>query len=315
VGKRIVPWMDIRRLDRPGNWLSPLIVRITLFDDSRMILIYPGDLDSCNSLLRHLRRLSRDALIDGVPYRQFWGEVLAPGGGPQANPAAALPDAAAGGRGRSRAALSTAEDGRPSGSEEFRGREVVRGAPPFRFPKIIVCIVIGLALRWRPRMRWWLAALGRLLVRDDGPARADIAVVLAGDFSGNRILRAAELVKQGYVPKVLVSGPHMLYGFYECDLEIPFAVKRGYPEAGSSARPMKPSARARRPPHFGGSAAPRRASISIGDQRLPHRARRAHLPGRRSRSRYAGGGRARQVFPADGWWRNREGQKVFFMEW
>jgi len=90
VGKRIVPWMDIRRLDlapwrrkhgenRPG-WISPLIVRLTLFDDSRMILIYPGDLDSCNSLLRHLRRLSRDALIDGIPYRQHWGEVLTSGG-------------------------------------------------------------------------------------------------------------------------------------------------------------------------------------------------------------------------------------------
>ena len=79
IGKRVVPWMDIRRLDRTG-WISPLIVRITLFDDSRLTLIYPGDLDSCNSLLRHLRRLSRDALIDGVPYRQYWGEVLAPGG-------------------------------------------------------------------------------------------------------------------------------------------------------------------------------------------------------------------------------------------
>jgi hypothetical protein len=79
IGKRIIPWMDIRRLDRTG-WVSPLlIVRITLFDDSRMVLVYPGDLDSCNSLLRHLRRLSRDALIDGIPYRQFWGELLAPG--------------------------------------------------------------------------------------------------------------------------------------------------------------------------------------------------------------------------------------------
>src|SRR5437899_2613649 len=46
VGKRIVPWMDIRRLDRTG-WISPLIVRITLFDDSRLTLIYPGDLDTC----------------------------------------------------------------------------------------------------------------------------------------------------------------------------------------------------------------------------------------------------------------------------
>ena len=77
IGSRIIPWMDIRRLDRTG-WISPLIVRVTLFDDSRLLLIYPGDLDSCNSLLRHLRRLSRDALIDGIPYRQYWGEVLAP---------------------------------------------------------------------------------------------------------------------------------------------------------------------------------------------------------------------------------------------
>jgi len=78
VGKRVIAWMDVRRLDRTG-WISPLIVRITLFDDSRVTLIYPGDLDSCNSLLRHLRRLSRDALIDGIPYRQYWGEVLLSG--------------------------------------------------------------------------------------------------------------------------------------------------------------------------------------------------------------------------------------------
>ena len=79
IGRRIVPWMDIRRLDRVTARISPLVVRITLFDDSRLVLVYPGDLDSCNSLLRHLRRLSRDALIDGIPYRQYWGEVLASG--------------------------------------------------------------------------------------------------------------------------------------------------------------------------------------------------------------------------------------------
>jgi hypothetical protein len=78
VGGRIIPWMDIRRLDRTG-WTSPLIVRVTLFDDSRLLLIYPGDPDNGNSLLHHLRRLSRDALIDGIPYRQYWGEVLTPG--------------------------------------------------------------------------------------------------------------------------------------------------------------------------------------------------------------------------------------------
>src|SRR6185369_8670338 len=78
VGRRVFPWMDVRRVDRTG-WVSPLIVRITLFDDSRFTLLYAGDLDSCNNLLRHMRRLSRDALIDGIPYRQYWGEVLSPG--------------------------------------------------------------------------------------------------------------------------------------------------------------------------------------------------------------------------------------------
>jgi hypothetical protein len=73
IGNRSIPWPDIRRVDRTG-WLSPLIVRITLFDDSTFLLIHPGDLDSANSLLRHLRRNSREALIDGVPYREFWGE-------------------------------------------------------------------------------------------------------------------------------------------------------------------------------------------------------------------------------------------------
>ena len=32
-----------------------------------------------NSLLRHIRRSSREALIDGIPWVQFWGEaVVAP---------------------------------------------------------------------------------------------------------------------------------------------------------------------------------------------------------------------------------------------
>ncbi len=77
IGRRVIPWSDIRRLDRTG-WISPLVVHITLHDKSRIVLIHPSDQDSANSLLRHLRRCSREALIDGIPYRQFWGEGLAP---------------------------------------------------------------------------------------------------------------------------------------------------------------------------------------------------------------------------------------------
>ncbi len=77
IGRRRIAWEDIRRLDRAG-WVSPLVVHITLYDDSRILLVYPGDLDSANSLLRHMRRQAREALIDGVPHREFWGEVLPP---------------------------------------------------------------------------------------------------------------------------------------------------------------------------------------------------------------------------------------------
>jgi hypothetical protein len=74
IGAKAIPWMQIRRLDRGSR--MPLIVRLTLADKTRIVLVHPGDPDSTTSLLRHLRRFSREALIDGVPYRQFWGEEL-----------------------------------------------------------------------------------------------------------------------------------------------------------------------------------------------------------------------------------------------
>ena len=83
VGSRTIHWLDVRRVDRTG-WMSPLIVKLTLFDDTHVLLIYPGNLDSCQALRRHLRRASRDALIDGVPYRQYWGEALTPASAGQA---------------------------------------------------------------------------------------------------------------------------------------------------------------------------------------------------------------------------------------
>ncbi len=76
-----------------------------------------------------------------------------------------------------------------------------------------------------------LAALGNFLVQAGPPQKTDIIVVLAGDGFGHRILTAAELVKEGFAPQALISGPYGMYGNYECDLAIPFAVKAGYPES------------------------------------------------------------------------------------
>jgi hypothetical protein len=73
MGRLQVPWSEVRRLDQTG-WNVPLLVYLTLNQERRLLLIHPGDFDSSASLLRHLRRHSREALLDGVPYRQFWGE-------------------------------------------------------------------------------------------------------------------------------------------------------------------------------------------------------------------------------------------------
>jgi hypothetical protein len=77
LGRRRIAWSDIRALDRTG-WNAPLVLRMTLAGEAgayKLTLIYPGDLDACRSLLRHLRRYSREALLDGVPYPKFWGEA------------------------------------------------------------------------------------------------------------------------------------------------------------------------------------------------------------------------------------------------
>jgi uncharacterized SAM-binding protein YcdF (DUF218 family) len=162
----------------------------------------------------------------------------------------------------------------------------------------------------------WMTALGKLLIHDDGPAHAEMAVVLAGDFYGNRILRAAELVKQGYVPKVLVSGPHVFYGIYECDAAIPFAVAHGYPQAWFLRAPHEAlSTRAEADVILQDlrSLGVHRFLLVTSDFHTGRASRifRAAGPGFDMRTVAA----PDKYFTPTGWWRNREGQKTFFMEW
>lgn len=73
IGGREIAWSEIRRVDRTG-WVSPLALNLTLADEERILVIYPGSLDNATRLLQQVRRMSREAMIDGMPYRQFWGE-------------------------------------------------------------------------------------------------------------------------------------------------------------------------------------------------------------------------------------------------
>ena len=70
--------------------------------------------------------------------------------------------------------------------------------------------------------------MGTVMVRAEQPFQADVVSVLGGDWYGNRILKAGELVRQGYAPVVLVSGGGYLYGNYEAEMAVRFAVAHGY---------------------------------------------------------------------------------------
>ena len=162
----------------------------------------------------------------------------------------------------------------------------------------------------------WLSALGRLLIQAEEPFQAEMVVVLAGDGIGNRIRRGAELVRQGYAPRVLVSGPAGHYGLHECDLAISYAVKLGYP-----AEWFLPL------PHSTDST---REEVRVTLAELNRRGIRrfivvtSNYHTRRAGALYrslAPQAELRVVaaphphFDPQSWWHSRRGRKVFLLEW
>lgn len=165
----------------------------------------------------------------------------------------------------------------------------------------------------------WLPWLASPLIHDDGPAKADAAVVLAGDMSGSRILKAATLVRDGYVPYVLVSGPSM-FDTHESEMAIAYAVREGFPaewfvpvphdgrSTKEEARAILPELRRRKV----------RCFLLVSSDYHTARAGRIFRAALRAES---GGPEMRVVaapdkyFHRESWWRNREAQKIVFDEY
>jgi uncharacterized SAM-binding protein YcdF (DUF218 family) len=161
-----------------------------------------------------------------------------------------------------------------------------------------------------------LTAVGAELVNASPPRKADVAFVLAGDSYGHRILKAAELVRQGYVPKAVISGPDGNYGFHECDLAIPFAVKAGYPASYFLPFPNRVH-----------STREEAAAAALELRKLG--ARRVLLVTSDFHTRRAGKlfrdaapdlefivvSAPDEHFTVNGWWRDREARKTCLMEW
>ncbi len=174
---------------------------------------------------------------------------------------------------------------------------------------LLFCVAAGVA---HPI---WLGAVGNFLVRAGAPAPADAVLVLAGDGYGRRILKGAELVRQGLAPRAFVSGPPGFYGVHECALAIPFAIKRGYPESifvplpheGRStreeARLVVPELRRR---------GVRRLLLVTSDYHTRRAGVAFHAAGSDLDIRVVAA--PDEFFAADRWWKTREGQKCVFFE-
>lgn len=161
-----------------------------------------------------------------------------------------------------------------------------------------------------------LKALGAYLERDTPPEKADVAFVLAGDAYGRRILTGAGLVRQGYAPQAVISGPAAYYGFYECDLAIPFAEKAGYPASYFL-----------RFPNQAHSTREEAAMAAVEFHKLG--VRRVLLVTSNYHTRRAGSlfreaapdiqffvvGAPDEHFRVDDWWHDREARKIFLTEW
>lgn len=76
IGRRTIAWSDIRSVRRMA-WRLPVLVRLTTARGRKLHLFFTGDLNSGASLLRQICRSATMATIDGLPYREFWGEAPA----------------------------------------------------------------------------------------------------------------------------------------------------------------------------------------------------------------------------------------------
>ena len=185
-----------------------------------------------------------------------------------------------------------------------------------RLSQVILGVAVTAGLLFVSR-GLWLPLAGQALIRDDGPAKADIAIVLAGDFYGHRIETAAELVRRGFVPAVIVSGPGGIYGVHESDLAIAFAVRKGYPAEWFIPFPNSALSTREEAALFIPELRRRNIRSFLLVTSDFHTARSARL----FRSAARSGPEMRVIaapdehFRADSWWHTRQAQKIVFIEW
>ncbi len=201
------------------------------------------------------------------------------------------------------------------------------GYPPFNKPsggkmkrskvfRIIVTLLVLVAATYAVH-KSLLTAVGSFLIATDPIEDAEIVVVLAGDGTGRRLMRAVELVHQGRAPRILVDGPPGIYDRCECDLAIEFAVNRGVPpeildrfsiDAGSTLEESRlVDAELRRRGI--------RKALVVTSNFHTRRARSIFAHHTSGAVRYLFVEALYDDFQPDRWWLTRPGKKVVFLEY
>jgi uncharacterized SAM-binding protein YcdF (DUF218 family) len=160
-----------------------------------------------------------------------------------------------------------------------------------------------------------LTAAGRALVEDDGPRKEQAALVLGGDSRGTRLLVAARLAQNGYAPYVLVSGP-AAFGRHECDFTIQEAVAAGFTASLFRAVPNESNS-TRSEAQFFRTYLKNHDIRSILLVTSNFHTRRAAWIFRKIMPGVVVDVVAAPdpLFSPEDWWRNRDGQKTFLLEW
>ncbi|WP_321477482.1 YdcF family protein [uncultured Paludibaculum sp.] len=99
----------------------------------------------------------------------------------------------------------------------------------FAYLPVLIFIAICILLWWQGARI--LSAAGDFLDVGEPPQKAQAAVVLAGGWAGERVMRGGQLARAGYVPLVLLSGPQSFFGQSECVPAMTFAMKQGFDPA------------------------------------------------------------------------------------
>lgn len=142
-------------------------------------------------------------------------------------------------------------------------------------------------------------------------------MVLGGDDTGDRILKAAQLAQAGWAPDVFVDGPKALIG-YESDLTVRYAIEKGYP--ASLFKPLQ------LPRNIDST---RTETAYVGKYLTTHGIQKVLLVTSNFHTHRAAYLMRKQnpkmqvevvaapdpYFTPGTWWESREGQKTFVMEW